>query len=106
MNMRDLSDVFDTSLQMAPESQPGSTIATPSLSPSLISSGELELDFASSPHVNSVIHTGPSNPGQKSMTAALGALDSSQKIVPPEPAFVFPHGMCPVITHLPSVCRG
>lgn len=128
--MRDLSDVFDTSLQMAPESQPSSTIATPSLSPSLISTAELEQDFASSPHANSVIHTGPfpsasgtnkltepsilnphhlspipSNPGQKSMTAALGALDSSQKIVPPEPAFLFPHGMCPVITHLPSVCR-
>ncbi|ADV22924.1 HAL protein kinase [Cryptococcus gattii E566] len=116
VNMRDLSDVFDTSLQMAPESQPGSTIATPSLSPSLISTAELEQDFASSPHANSVIHTGPfpsasgtnkltepsilnphhlspipSNPGQKSMTAALGALDSSQKIVPPEPAFLFHH---------------
>ncbi|KIS00047.1 HAL protein kinase [Cryptococcus deuterogattii 2001/935-1] len=95
---------------------PGSTIATPSLSPSLISTAELEQDFANSSQANSVIHTGPfpsasgtnkltepsilnphhlspipSNPGQKSMTAAPGALDSSQKVVPPEPAFLFPH---------------
>lgn len=126
--MRDLSHVFDTSLQMPLESQPGSTVATPSLSPSLISTAEWEQELASSPPANSAVHTSrpfpsasvtsrqneqpsilnshylspiPSSPSQKSVTAPLNAPDYlSQRTLPPEPAFPFPSSMCPVIIHL------
>lgn len=130
--MRDLSHVFEASLQMPPKSQPGSTVATPSLSPSLISTAEWEQEFASSPPAISAVHTSPvpsasvtsrqteqpsildshylspipSSPNQKPVTSPLGAPDLSQRTLSPEHAFPFPSGMCRVIIHLPFVNHG